>query len=81
MANRAGIYKHLWRPEEIGIQKAKQLIEPLQAALTRLQANPQFFKCFNPSNGWGTYEGLVTFIKNYLQACKEYPEADVSVSR
>ena len=29
MADEAGIYECLWRPEEIGITKAGQLIEPL----------------------------------------------------
>jgi len=29
MADEAGVYKHLWRPEEIGLTKAAELIEPL----------------------------------------------------
>ena len=33
MAEAAGIYKHLWCPEEIGITKAKQLIQPLKKDL------------------------------------------------
>lgn len=36
MAEEAGIYKHLWRPEEIGITKADQLIAPLREGLARL---------------------------------------------
>ena len=30
MADEAGIYKYLWSPEEIGITKAEQFIEPLK---------------------------------------------------
>jgi hypothetical protein len=81
MASAAGIYKHLWRPSEIYISKAHQLIEPLRAGLERLEAEPDKFKQFNASNGWGTYETLVEFARNYLQACEQYPDADVSVSR
>lgn len=81
MASEAGIYKHLWRPDEIGIDKAKELIQPLTDGLAALNTNPERFKKFNPSNGWGTYEGLVEFVKEYLCACIRYPEARVSVSR
>ncbi len=81
MADAAGIYKHLWRPDEIGITKASELIEPLSAGLKRLKAEPDKLKEFNPSNGWGTYEGLVEFVTNYLDACKQSPDAVVRVSR
>ena len=81
MADLAGVYQHLWRPEELGITKAKQLIEPLRAGLVVLQNDPEQFKKLNPSNGWGSYEGLVAFVAAYVSACEEYPEADVSVSR
>lgn len=81
MVEKAGIYKHLWRPDEIGITKAEQLIEPLQHGLDLLVDNPDYFKQFNPENGWGSYDGLVQFVKDYLQACKENPDAEISVSR
>ena len=81
MAKEAGIYMHLWRPEEIGVTKAAQLIEPLKAGLAIMKADPKRFKKLNPSNKWGTYEGLVAFVHDYLQACEETPDADVEVSR
>lgn len=81
MAAEAGIYEALWRPEEIGITTAEQLIDRLQAGIKWLEAKPDFFKQFNPSNGWGNYEGLVDFVRDYLKACKEHPKAIVRVSR
>lgn len=81
MAKEAGIYEYLWRPDEIGITKAKDLIEPLSKGLYALGINPERYKRLNPSNGWGTYEGLVEFVANYLHACQQYPEATVSVWR
>jgi len=81
MADEAGIYKHLWRPDEIGIKKAAQLIEPLAKGLADLKARPEHFAKFNPHNGWGDYAGLVDFVTEYLAACREYPQANVSVSR
>lgn len=81
MADKAGIYEALWRPEEIGAVKAKDLITPLSAGLNMLKENSSFFKEFNPNNGWGNYEGLVRFIEEYLNACNEYPESIIGVSR
>lgn len=81
MAGEAGVYMALWRPEEVGIKKAEQLIAPLTEGLKCLHADPEKFKQFNPPNGWGDYEGLVKFIERYLLACIKYPEASVEVSR
>lgn len=81
MAGEAGIYEYLWRPEEIGITKAKQLIEPLAAGLEKMKADPIKFAAFNATNGWGTYKQFVPWIERYLQACRENPEADVTTDR
>lgn len=81
MATEAGIYKELWRPDEIGVTTAKQLIEPLRHGLALLVSEPDRFKAFNPHNGWGCYDWLVEFVQNYLSACEENPDAEVHVSR
>ena len=81
MASEAGIYGVVWRPEENGITKGRQLIEPLEAGIALLRSDPERFKRFNASNGWGLYENFVPWLEKYLLACKEYPDANVSVSR
>lgn len=81
MADAAGIYKALWRPEEIGITKASQLIEPLEKGLALLLADPDKYKQFDSPNGWGLYVNFVPFVQRYLNACKEYPHAIIRVSR
>lgn len=81
MADEAGIYKHLWRPEEIGIKTADQLIEPLERGLKDLKSNPDHFKQFEPTNLWGTYAGFVNFVEQYLHECKTNPDAEISVWR
>ena len=81
MAEQAGIYKYLWRPDELGITTAAQLIEPLRAGLTLLQGDRERFSEFNPDNGWGDYDGLVRFVRNYLAACEQNPDALIEVSR
>lgn len=42
---------------------------------------PDYFKQFNPSNGWGSYTVFLPWVKEYLNACREYPEATIYVSR
>lgn len=81
MAKEAGIYKELWRPEELGVEKAWQLICPLSAGLVTLLRDPAHFKTFDPENGWGNYDVLVEFVKNYLRACIDNPDAKVEVCR
>lgn len=77
MAHEAGIYMHLWRPSEIGIRHAEELIKPLEAGLAKLRENPDHFKKFNPENGWGDYDLLVRFVEEYRDACQMYPQAEV----
>ena len=81
MAREAGIYMHLWRPDEIGVTKAAQLIEPLRAGVALMRADPQRFERHNAPNGWGLYKNFVPFVEKYLAACEENPDADVEVWR
>lgn len=81
MADAAGIYEALWRPEEIGVSKASQLVPLLEKGLAKLEAHPDEFLPMNPVNGWGSYERFVPWVRNYLQACREYPDATIRVSR
>jgi hypothetical protein len=81
MADAAGIYRALWRPEEIGITHAKQLIPILTAGLHFMRANKAALVALEPSNKWGNYQGLLELVEKYLRACEEHPQAEVSVCR
>ena len=81
MAEKAGVYKALWRPEELNIKEAGGLIHILESGLADLKNRPAYFKNFNPPNGWGHYDGLVDFVEKYLKACKENKTAKIWVSR
>ncbi|NQU44516.1 hypothetical protein HQ520_14590 [bacterium] len=81
MAEDAGIYKHLWRPEEIGIKMAYELILPLRAGLALMKSDPDRFKRFDSPNGWGSYDDFVPWVEKYLVACQEHPNAEIRVSR
>lgn len=81
MADRAGIYKHLWRPEEINITKAKELIKPIQKGLDDMKKRPEYYKRFDSPNKWGTYKDFIPWIEDYLEACIKYPNSDIHISR
>ena len=81
MAREAGIYEVLWRPEELGITKASEVAEKLESGVWRLRESPEYFSRYNSPNGWGTYDGLLKFVSEYLEACKKFPEAKVEADR
>lgn len=81
MADLAGLYKPIWRPEEVGINKAAQLIEPLRKGIAEMEEEPGKFIALNPDNGWGSYETFLPWLKKYLQACLDNPDAEIKVSR
>lgn len=61
--------------------KASELVARLRAGLAELTSDPARFRALNPSNGWGTYEGLVEVVRGYLAACEANPDATVEASR
>ena len=81
MAVEAGIYEACWRPEEIGITKAFQLIEPLRNGIAQMKADPARFEKLNSHNGWGLYENFLPWLEDYLAACEANPDAEVSAWR
>lgn len=81
MADALGIYEPIWRPEECGVEKAEQLIPILEKGVALLELDPEHYKQYDASNGWGTYDGFLPWLREYLEACKKYPKARVRADR
>lgn len=81
MARQAGIYQALWRPEELGIKTASELVPILEEGLLKLESDPHHYKKFDSPNGWGTYKHFVPFVRKVLEACKEFPDTTPYASR
>lgn len=81
MAKEAGIYSCLWRPEEHGMKYACNIIAPLSAGLALLATEKARFEAFNAPNGWGKWEHFVLFCAEYLQACRDDPDALIEACR
>lgn len=81
MANECGLYEPMWRPEENDIEIAEQMIPFLKEGLKLLVEEREKCLKFQPKNGWGSYEYLVSFVERYLDACEKFPHAKVTVER
>lgn len=81
MAEAAGCYTAVWRPEEAGFELAREITPFLRAAISSMEEYPAAFRLHDAANGWGTYDDFLPWLKEYLAACERYPLARVSVSR
>lgn len=81
MAEAAGLYECMWRPDEMCIILASQMIYPLEKGINAMIKNEVWLKTMNPENGFGNYELLLSVAQRYLAACVENPNAEVEVSR
>jgi len=81
MAMACGVYYACWRPEEIHCKKAKHILPMLEKGVELLQDYPAFYRTFDSPNGWGLYDNFLPWLIQYTNACKDYPEAKIRVSR
>lgn len=81
MSDAAGFYKQLWRPEETDVVTANQLGVHIEKGIKELESKPDHYRQFSAVNGWGTYEQFLPWLRQLLDACRDYPDAIVTVSR
>lgn len=81
LENGKTLYDVLWRPDEHGYTKAIHILSLLHEGMIELICFPEKYKPLNPENGWGDYDGLVNFVREYHNACLDNPEAELRVSR
>jgi hypothetical protein len=81
MAELAGIYTYVWRPEEAGITQASNMIHPLEQGMKFMCEN--YSKCIElePENKWGQYKNFLPWLAKYYEACKKYPTATINADR
>jgi hypothetical protein len=52
----------------------------LERAVTDMTANPAKYQAMNPSNGWGNYDGALTYLDRLREACLAHPNALIHIS-
>ena len=78
MAAECGLYESLWNSHG---KRAGDLIEPVSQGIARLVLEPERFRKFDPPNGWGDFNALEKFARDFLAACIDNPDGIVEVSR
>lgn len=81
MAEQAGLYGPVWRPEKQGLTHARDLIPHLERGITQMELAPDRFRAYSSPNGYGTYDGFLSWLRRYLGACRQHPDARVEVDR
>ena len=74
-------YEEEYEFEEAHTMLAKDIIQKLEKGYEDMKARPDYFKQFDSKNGWGLYIHFLPWVEKYLNACKSYPDAEISVSR
>ncbi len=82
MAVTAGIKNVLWNPHEYcdeDVVHAEDIVSKLREGVIFLATNKKTIEALNPSQG--SWVVLLLFCTSYLQACKDFPNATIRVSR
>lgn len=85
MADEVGLYEVLWHPNRLfpegHVIKAHDILPIMIKGFTELLLQKGRLVPLEVENkGWGTYDGLVSFVYNYIRACQEHPNATVVAS-
>lgn len=50
---------------------AHEVLGVLRRGIDNMQENPEEYQVLNPTNGWGKYEGAITFLNKIYKSCYE----------
>ncbi len=78
MWKKAGVYDALYNSD--GLQ-AKDIAKTLSLGIIDMESKPDEYRLLNPENGWGDYEGALSFLVSFLIACDQHPETIIGVSK
>lgn len=57
--------------------EARVVAPLLTEAIHKMEADPERYRAMEPSNGWGSYEGTLSFLRKLRDACLMYPNARI----
>lgn len=79
-------YELVWRPDDMfGLKNGEVPVGLVLGVLPHLIKNLLEFEYrlvdYLPSNGWGTFEGLIDFLCRYLSECYKHKDAYIYCCR
>ena len=79
-------YELIWKPDELfnfpnGKVPVKLILNQLPTLIDDLLTKENELKGYLPSNGYGTFDGLIRFLCDYLKECYKQKEAYIYCCR
>jgi hypothetical protein len=59
---------------------AEELRPFIERGVSMMSEAPEYFRQYNPPNGWGDYEGALEYLRWIAANCVKFPHAFVEVS-
>jgi hypothetical protein len=78
MWRKACVYDALYNSH--GMQ-AKSIVPILKLGLEDMLKKPNVYKKLEPENGWGSYDGAITFLNSVIEACEDNPTAKLIIDK
>ena len=72
------------RDKELGLKKlnglsSKKALPIVKRAIEDMIKNKEEYEKLNPSNGWGSYDGLLRDLRNLKESCEQIPDGVIEV--
>lgn len=70
--------------KELGLEKlnglsSKEALPIVKRAIEDMTENKEEYEKLNPSNGWGSYAGLLRDLLNLKESCEQIPDGVIEV--
>lgn len=78
MWKEAGIHEELYNSDG---KKALEIIPALEAGFKLMAEDPERFKAFDASNGWGTYRHALPWLAELISELKNHPNGIITISK
>lgn len=70
--------------KELGLKKlnglsSKEALPIVKRAIEDMIENKEEYEKLNPSNGWGSYDGLLRDLRNLKESCEQIPDGVIEV--
>jgi hypothetical protein len=64
---------------EMRNMKGKDVVFMLDIAIEKLKSDPEKYRKMNPSNGWGSYDSLLSVLERIVEDFSMHPKATLGV--
>lgn len=70
--------------KKLGLEKlnglsSKEALPIVKRAIEDMIENKEEYEKLNPSNGWGSYDGLLIDLRNLKESCEQIPDGVIEV--